>query len=1286
MPHFGETPRLSGLKGDDILISLAKIRIISDHRAHDKSIHIECGPDNPRGEFIRLYAGIEAHIAFLAAVKAATAELGRTTGPLRKFSTDIKQNLTSRLTQDGEYPSDPNQPPRIYQCFTIKDHKSKASSPAPSDLQNAYLAITSLSIYLNPPWHVHPRLQSIFERLSLFSLISLQYDDESTTLTMAFKGFSGNVEMRQIGFVKLADECVVDILRSLEGLIRGSSTEDLDHRWFELIKDQGISLQLSEKFKEYLDQTPQIKPVPAGHQFEIADDTQPDAIKQAALAFELAFKAHAAVTGADIKALTEVFEVSWADDKYLALHKFADSLKNPVAKYVAKEQSSGDLVIRLLPAKYSANALAAFARAVDQCGIFHTVCLAGVQLSHFETDSIKREILRSSLSLLLSQTSRKETRSAAIPVKRLDLTDCCITDANTIEAIADGLAPGQTSLEFLILDHNNLGKAEFWSPLFTCLRAFSKNGGNELKGLQMASCQLGDEALAAMVLTATKSPFLQILDIGENIGVVSGADLEDCLSGLEHLKALRLRRTIRVGDGSPIIGSSLLESAIRLRSLHLDQTLLDRKDVSSICDLLQSPSGSKLEVLSLVRCGLAGDDLARIYATLADPFRGGFKARKMYLMIGGNRIAQGHLHLVEQISQLEGPGWLSLAGTSFNSEDAFIDLVVALKSNTSIRHLDLSKIYLPNGQATEKLCGALADLLRFNSTLQSLVLAGDEAEGGLIDDGARYGEHLGLILAHLSENKTIKYIDVRNNHIGDMGCLALLDYFDQSRKERQAMSSQTGIFQYGIMGVEIDGNNMSPAGFAKYADFAKAHTSHNLIIHFPVPWRDLDRAKQELRNAMKSDSAFMRGHRGSGSIAGGGLLAGAVQTAALVMRTSASNGSATWDDKNASAIREQVVREKKRKLLEELLIKLHTWPQDMERWVEGNRIWRETAMVVHAKPVLNVKTNMKAKEERRAERERRKSEAQVEEDEERESSSVFEEEGKQSPSSEEQSSSSDVQSSSSQKQSSTFEDTSSQGPVQTGEYAESMMASPPDMIRHVSLPAPPKPTRRLPDVPPPSASEGTLDNSAAKTPMPSNVTAPRAEQGGQAPPLPPKPAELVNGLGGYNGRPLLEGALSVTEHDDMPPPSGPRIPSKASGSPMITRRDTIYWNEAVAMAMPTPAFSRSVTAEQGIGIGLHQSPVQMQMPLPMPMPMPMPYQHTSSMSVSSVQHQMLSPTEQQRLSPPEENYARRRASSMYNVESPERSSLERTITMRTTRSHHDEPSTDASIYPPIGYK
>ena len=172
-----------------------------------------------------------------------------------------------------------------------------------------------------------------------------------------------------------------------------------------------------------------------------------------------------------------------------------------------------------------------------------------------------------------------------------------------------------------------------------------------------------------------------------------------------------------------------------------------------------------LHRLEMEQCNLNGSHVAVLMRSMT---RIAGEARKLKLHVSANRLEKGVGEIVKAIEENNTPSHLVVRMIEFTKEDHFRQLLQALRTNTTIRSLDISKASLPYDAGPET-CDALRLLFAENTTLEELDISGEHAHLEV----TRFGIGLNQALTGLKANKALKVLRIEYQNLGLEGANTL---------------------------------------------------------------------------------------------------------------------------------------------------------------------------------------------------------------------------------------------------------------------------------------------------------------------------------------------------------------------------------------------------------------------------------------------------------------------------------------------------------------------------------
>ena len=185
-----------------------------------------------------------------------------------------------------------------------------------------------------------------------------------------------------------------------------------------------------------------------------------------------------------------------------------------------------------------------------------------------------------------------------------------------------------------------------------------------------------------------------------------------------------------------------------------------------------SDMSESLRILEMEQCNMTGSHVALLMRSMA---RDAGVARNLQLHVSANRLEKGVGEIVKAIEENHTPSHLIVRMIEFAKEDHFKQLLQALRTNTTIRSLDISKASLPYDAGPET-CDALRLLFAENTTLEELDISGEQAHLEV----ARFGIGLNQALTGLKKNKALKTLRIEYQNLGMEGANTLSSVLEEN--------------------------------------------------------------------------------------------------------------------------------------------------------------------------------------------------------------------------------------------------------------------------------------------------------------------------------------------------------------------------------------------------------------------------------------------------------------------------------------------------------------------------
>ncbi|KAJ5180297.1 hypothetical protein N7492_003507 [Penicillium capsulatum] len=432
-----------------------------------------------------------------------------------------------------------------------------------------------------------------------------------------------------------------------------------------------------------------------------------------------------------------------------------------------------------LPRRYSALELIAVMRALRYNQSFRTISFRGVNLDalqgirdihgvdpdvHLDRAGCLVNIPGQGNLTVLSQEVRARTPTLD---KGSRDPGCGIP-----EAIFPVCRRELTSVDWVVLNGIKLGE----SDLDYLVDAASQRRSH-LRALEVGDCGLSVHDLDLILSTiVAQESSLEAINISGVQGRLNPDVLQQYIGYFGQIRKINLSRIARTSGSDPLITAEMLFNW-RLEELILSRTAVNRETVDSIATYLASDRSQNLRMLRLDQCGLSGEDVAMFMHSMSV---GPESPRSLHLFVNENRLDNGCLVLFDAIAKNVTPTHLSMQMIDFKKEDQFRRLVDALRKNSTLRYLDISKASLPYDAGPET-CRALQLMFEENETLEVLDISGENAHL----DVARFGIGLNLALTGLKMNSSLKILRIEHQKLGLQGASTLASVLEENHSLRE---------------------------------------------------------------------------------------------------------------------------------------------------------------------------------------------------------------------------------------------------------------------------------------------------------------------------------------------------------------------------------------------------------------------------------------------------------------------------------------------------------------------
>ncbi|KAI9822278.1 MAG: hypothetical protein M1832_003101 [Thelocarpon impressellum] len=461
--------------------------------------------------------------------------------------------------------------------------------------------------------------------------------------------------------------------------------------------------------------------------------------------------------------------------------------------------------------KYSALELLAFFRALRYNEVFRSVSFAGIDLGvlHQLSDLYGVEHVswtsrtgiplgfkgQGPQSLLVRELQALALKSKGL--RRLDLSYCvrrkpvgddegpADAGCEIVEALFPLCRRQLTNVDWITLNGIKLGESDL-----DYLVDAAVERACHLRALEISNCGLTDRSLQ-LVFNAmlSQDSTLESIDISGNLARLSPATFQGQIGHFSFIRKLNLSRVHRTSGPEPLVAPETLLTW-RLQELHLSETALNAQTADSVAAYLASPMSDSLRDLRLNQCGLRGKEIAVFLRAMSrEPGVG----RELHLHVSENRIEEHHNDLVDAVAQSLTPTHLTMRMAVYEKEYRFRELMQALRRNTTLRYLDLSKASLP-GDANEETCEALKRMFADNTTLEELDISGELGHLEL----AKFGIGLNHALTGLERNGTLRVLRIEYQKLGLQGASTLASVLERNTRLEEIYCSHNDITLQGL--------------------------------------------------------------------------------------------------------------------------------------------------------------------------------------------------------------------------------------------------------------------------------------------------------------------------------------------------------------------------------------------------------------------------------------------------------------------------------------------------------
>ena len=346
--------------------------------------------------------------------------------------------------------------------------------------------------------------------------------------------------------------------------------------------------------------------------------------------------------------------------------------------------------------------------------------------------------------------------------------------------------------------------------------------GSQLRALEISHCGISIHNLNLLLSTLiAQEETLEAVNISGVQGRLSPELFQQQIGYFGNIRKINLSH---VSAGSePLIAPETLLNW-KLDELCLTHMTLNEKTISSIAEYLASPQSHTLRTLRLDQCGLTGRDLATLLAEMSDT-----RPLHLHLHVSENRLHVDHACVFDAIGRNHTPTHLTMRMVEFQREEHFRHLVDALRRNTSLKFLDISKASLPYDAAPET-CRALQRMFEKNRTLEELDISGEYAHLEV----ARFGIGLNLALTGLKKNTSLKVLKIEYQKLGLQGANTLAEVLEANRTLKE---------------VHCENNEVNLQSFTVLVNGLQRNRT---VVFLPPMARDRELSLERVRREMQS--------------------------------------------------------------------------------------------------------------------------------------------------------------------------------------------------------------------------------------------------------------------------------------------------------------------------------------------------------------------------------------------------------------------------------------------------
>lgn len=329
-----------------------------------------------------------------------------------------------------------------------------------------------------------------------------------------------------------------------------------------------------------------------------------------------------------------------------------------------------------------------------------------------------------------------------------------------------------TTVDWIVLNGIKLDESDLDYMVDAASQKLSR-----LRALEVGNCNISVHDLDLVLSTfSAQETTLEAVDISGVQGRLNPTVFQQHIDYFGRIRKLNLSRVARTSGPEPLIAAETLLHW-RLEELSLSQTVVNEQTVEAIAAYLASDKSTSLRILRMDQCGLTGRDVATFLRCMSLPDG---KPRSLHLHVSENNLDTDYDDLFKAIAENHAPTHLSMRMIDFKKEEHFRELIQALRVNTTLKYLDISKASLPYDAGPET-CEALQLMFEENETLEELDISGEYAHL----DVTRFGIGLNQALTGLKKNKSLKVLRIEHQKLGLQGANTLAEVLEANQCLRE---------------------------------------------------------------------------------------------------------------------------------------------------------------------------------------------------------------------------------------------------------------------------------------------------------------------------------------------------------------------------------------------------------------------------------------------------------------------------------------------------------------------